>query len=253
MLKKLICKLACPACMQTEAPLLDRVFAEAAGEHIRDGILMCPACGAWYPIEDELLELVPAALMDDEDLSAFVQEFSDQLIACGADATKAGGKKLESHFDAQLKQRQHFDKYADGREPGFADYTLTPFIKASSERAYSVWRQRLSPSRSWLLDVGCGTANSSLAFAADHTVIGFDISKKMIRKDINAARSRGFTEITFFVGDAANPPLRDQSFDYVHTVGTLHHLPDPTRTIKEIQRILVPRGIHFASENNRSM
>jgi len=252
MLKSLICKLACPACMQTEAPLIARVFAEAAGGHIRDGILRCSACGAWYPIEDELLELVPAALIDDQDLRAFVQKFSDRLIACGADPAKAGGQKLDSNFDAQIKQRHHFDKYAGG-EPGFADYTLTPFIRASSERAYSVWRQRLSPARSWMLDVGCGTANSSLAFAADHTVVGFDISKKMIRRDIDVARSRGFTETTFFVGDGANPPLRDQSFDYVHTVGALHHLPDPARTVKEIQRILVPGGLHFASENNRSM
>jgi ubiquinone/menaquinone biosynthesis C-methylase UbiE len=75
----------------------------------------------------------------------------------------------------------------------------------------------------------------------------------MIRRDIDAARSLGFTDTTFFVGDGDHPPLKEQSFDYVHTVGALHHLPDPARTIKEIQRILVPGGMHFASENNRSM
>jgi SAM-dependent methyltransferase/uncharacterized protein YbaR (Trm112 family) len=254
MLKLLIPKLACPTCEQTEAPLIANVFDDLCGEHIRDGILICSACRAWYPIEDELLELVTTALIDREDLAAFVQRFSDQLIACGVDPAKAIGAELPANlFEAQTKQRSHFDKYAEGHEPGFADYTLTPFIRAASERAYGVWRRRLKASRSWILDVGCGTANSSLAFAKDHTVVGFDISKKMIRRDIEAARNLGFTDTTFFVGDGAHPPLKDQSFDYVQTVGALHHLPDPACTINEIQRILVPGGIYFASENNRSM
>jgi len=75
----------------------------------------------------------------------------------------------------------------------------------------------------------------------------------VIRRDIDEARSRGYSKTTFFVGDGAFPPLKDASFDYVHTIGALHHLPDPASTIRQIQRILVPGGIHFASENNQSV
>ena len=33
----------------------------------------------------------------------------------------------------------------------------------------------------------------------------------------------------------------------------LNHLPDPGRTCREVQRILKAGGIHFGSENNKSM
>jgi SAM-dependent methyltransferase/uncharacterized protein YbaR (Trm112 family) len=255
MLKSLTSKLACPVCKDLSAQLVPHLFNEGADDHIRDGILKCSACRAWYPIEDELLELVPAPLLDPGAVEAFVDRFADQIIACDVRPSDAGGTQLSrTHFDDQIKQRDHFDKYAEGPEPGFKDYTKSNFIQAASERAYAVWAQRLERRGSWMLDVGCGTANSSFAFVENHTVIGFDVSKKVIRRDIVEARARGCSaKTTFFVGDGAFPPLKDASFDYVHTIGALHHLPDPASTIRQIQRILVPGGIHFASENNRSV
>jgi ubiquinone/menaquinone biosynthesis C-methylase UbiE/uncharacterized protein YbaR (Trm112 family) len=255
MLKSLASKLVCPACKNLLEPLVPHVFNEGVDDHIRDGILLCSGCRAWYPIEDELLELVPAPLLDRAGVAAFVEKFADQFLARGVQPSDAGGSQAAGgQFDGQLKQREHFDLYAEGQAPGFKDYTKSPFIRAASQRAYKLWAQRLERRGAWMLDVGCGTANSSFPFVEDHTVIGFDISKKVIRSDIEEARTRGCSaRTTFFVGDGAFPPFKDGSFDYVHTVGALHHLPNPADTIKHIQRILVPGGLHFAAENNHSV
>ena len=55
------------------------------------------------------------------------------------------------------------------------------------------------------------------------------------------------------MADGRRPPLGSESFDNVLTYGSLHHLPQPGAVCREIQRVLVRGGVHFGSENNRSV
>lgn len=255
MLKSLTPKLACPTCRDPNIQLELHVFNEGADNHVRDGLLVCSGCRAWYPIEDELLELVVARFLDRDDLSSFVERFADQFAAAGVRPVILGDQDdTEVDLEAQFKQREHFDLYAECGTPGFEDYTQSRFFKAGSKRYQTLWANKLKRRDSWLLDIGCGTGNNSFPYAEDHTVIGFDISKGMIRGDIEEARARGCgLKTTFFVGDGAFPPFKDASFDYVHTFGALHHLPNPAEAIRDIERILVPGGLYFAVENNLSV
>jgi ubiquinone/menaquinone biosynthesis C-methylase UbiE len=85
------------------------------------------------------------------------------------------------------------------------------------------------------------------------TIVGCDISKKLIAQAIAHARRNGTrARTTFLVADADTLPFRDETFDIVLTYGALHHLPDPARTCRDIQRIVRPGGVHLGSENNKT-
>jgi ubiquinone/menaquinone biosynthesis C-methylase UbiE/uncharacterized protein YbaR (Trm112 family) len=258
MLKTLTTKLACPTCRDLRAELALHVFNDGENGHVRDGLLVCQSCRAWYPIEDELLELVPMALVEYKAQATFPTRYASGFASanCVAESwTDAiGDRHTAADFSEQIKQREHFDNYAEGEQPGFVDYTKSRFIRAASRRFVSLWAQKLQRADGWLLDVGCGTANSSFPFAGKQTVIGFDISKKVIRRDLHEAAVRGFrARTTFFVGDGSFLAFKDASFDYVQTFGALHHLPNPAEAISQIHRVLRPGGLYFAVENNKTM
>lgn len=55
-------------------------------------------------------------------------------------------------------------------------------------------------------------------------------------------------------GTSENTTLADSSYDLVSLVRVLHHLPDPASTIREISRILKPRGLFlFEFANSTSL
>ena len=125
--------------------------------------------------------------------------------------------------------------------------------KAADETAFSEWRRTVRGGE-LLLDIGCAQGRSTFPLLSQGIrTVGFDISKAMIRKAIERARRENCADrALFFVGDAANPPLADASFDFVLVYGVLHHLPDPVQTCRHISRILKPGGTYFGQENNRS-
>ena len=118
MLEKLAPKLRCPVCSDSSTALKLNVFSQAEESRILDGILVCEACSAWFPIEKYLLELVPAELMDIEAAEAFAKRHSDDFKKSGvnteyAGRKKEGGSEFSRDFSAQLAQREHFDWYAE--------------------------------------------------------------------------------------------------------------------------------------------
>ena len=250
MLRSLVPLLRCPTCKRPDAALELAELQPGEEGHVADGVLICRQCSAWYPIERYMLECVPAPLLDTGDLDAFWRRFGDELAGLGLDRPSAGDDG--SPYSPQVKQREHFDLYAE-EAPGFADYNRSPFIQATAKRYFDLWEERLTKPGAWLLDIGCGTAIHSWRFARQRTLIGFDISRKAIRKANEQARAAGLlATTTFYVGDGSSLPFRDESFQYVQTGGVLHHLPDPGAALREIFRVLAPGGLHYAVENNRS-
>ena len=53
--------------------------------------------------------------------------------------------------------------------------------------------------------------------------------------------------------DATRFPVRTASLDYVLAYGVLHHVPDPPRVCREIDRVLRPGGLYLGSENGTSV
>jgi SAM-dependent methyltransferase/uncharacterized membrane protein YbhN (UPF0104 family) len=97
------------------------------------------------------------------------------------------------------------------------------------------------------LDLGCGLGLQVAEMTRrGHRVIGLDPSVGLLR----GGRSRGFE---LLAGDALDLPFADGTFDFVYTIGVLHHLPGPAaqaRAFGEVARVLKPGGVFVVHETN---
>jgi ubiquinone/menaquinone biosynthesis C-methylase UbiE/uncharacterized protein YbaR (Trm112 family) len=238
----------CPACRHH--PLQRHTFREDEHGRPRDGVVSCPSCKRWYPVEDGLLELLVEELAYKEDRERFVRVHADALSAAGLEPDGSEVNGPGERTDEILHQQEHFDWYADNELQTYAEYERLPFWRAADAITFRRWRAQMRPG-SRALDVGCAQGRSTFQFAApDVDVIGFDISKQLVRQA--SERTAPGSRITFLVADATSMPFLPGSFDYALTYGVLHHLPDPARMCREIARVMRPNGVFFASENNQS-
>ena len=63
--------LACP--IDKYHPLELHVFEEK--EEIVNGIIICPKCRRWYPIRDEIPEMLPDELREEKDELSFLRKW----------------------------------------------------------------------------------------------------------------------------------------------------------------------------------
>ena len=91
-----------------------------------------------------------------------------------------------------------------------------------------------------VLDIGCGTG---LLTARIHdelepeTIVGCDFSRGMLHEA--AQRVPGLPWVR---GNALRLPFGDQHFDAVVSTEAFHWFPDPDRALRELFRVLVPKG-----------
>ncbi|MDQ5857691.1 MAG: methyltransferase domain-containing protein [Acidobacteriota bacterium] len=243
--------LRCPACSAER--LESEAFSSADDGAIADGVLWCPGCGGWYPIEDGLLELLSGPLAYAEDRARFAHAHEGALGKLGL-ATDPGRVDARAEDDAVRRQQEHFDWYADNPTQTYSAYEETPFWKAADAMAFGGWRREVVPGAR-LLDVACAQGRSTFQWMdLDIDVIGFDISKALVRQALDRYRKRpARARAAFFVADATRFPLVSGSVDYVVAYGVLHHLPDPAATSLEIARVLREGGVFFGSENNETV
>lgn len=254
MLKSLVNRLVCPTCRNASPSLAVHTFDEGTEGHIKNGIVRCLQCDSVYPIEDELLEFVPSSLINAEDLRQFAERFRQKLDALSI-TLNAPTAAPGDHVAAQLKQRQHFDWYADNKHQTYHAYAKTPFWTAVDQLTFQQWKPQIQE-RGWLLDVGCanGRASFSLVGHRETRIVGFDISKKLVRQAIERSKVEGaHASTSFLVGDGNDLPFANESFEHAMTYGVLHHLPDPGVSTRKIVDILKPGGIFFGSENNQTI
>jgi len=107
---------------------------------------------------------------------------------------------------------------------------------------------RRKKSKIKVLDVGCGVGYG-LAFFANHNykkLFGIDINKY----SLTIAKKR-CPKANVKYGDAIKIPFESNKFDLVILTEVIEHLDDPQTALKEIRRILSPKGILFLTTPNR--
>jgi ubiquinone/menaquinone biosynthesis C-methylase UbiE len=106
-----------------------------------------------------------------------------------------------------------------------------------------------------VLDVGCGPGQFTIYFAEqdpDAEVWGIDLAPTMIELARGHAQaSSAASRLHFDVGDAAHLPFDDGFFDVVASTGSIKHWPDPVAGLREMHRVLAPRGRVVVAEMNR--
>lgn len=89
-----------------------------------------------------------------------------------------------------------------------------------------------------VLDVACGPGivACTLAAEAGH-VTGIDLTPAMLEQAKARQSQAGLGNLDWRLGDAANLPFADESFDVVVTRYSFHHIREPARVLAEMRRV----------------
>ncbi len=197
----LLDKLRCPAC------------GRGGPEAGRTGVdLVCSSCGACYPVEEGVADLLPP------------------------------GKRRLNLLQRSLGGTQSAAVYEHFRSSRLA--AVLAGIPFATEEAMIV--ALLEPSANdEVLDVACGPGNFTLGIARAMNggrIVALDIARPMLVRA--KSNLRGVNAAVGFVrGDAQDLPFRGETFTKVNCCGGLHLFPDPDAALTEIARVLVPGGV----------
>ena len=92
------------------------------------------------------------------------------------------------------------------------------------------------------IGVGMGADHVEWAKSGPRSLTGIDLTPAGIEYTRQRLGVYGLSS-RLEVGDAENLPFPDESFDIVYSWGVLHHSPDTARAIREVLRVLRPRGV----------
>ncbi len=125
---------------------------------------------------------------------------------------------------------------------------LNHFLSANIDRRWrkicvNEIRRRIRVPSPRILDVGCGTADLSLAFAGLGPVTGCDFSHPMLRVGAQKIAISPHPSIALLSADALMLPFADASFDVVVSAFVLRNLSDIETGLQEMRRVLRPGGV----------
>ena len=166
-----------------------------------------------------------------------------RCMECGTDFEVRGGvpHMLSGDMKAFAEEIAVQDRVA-------GEYELKRYKDPYAKRYHDWWTdQMLSRVRTdgRILDNGCGTGLLLDKVAADR-VVELDISSEMLK-----LASRGSDQL--ILGNSQELPLKGGSFDVVFCRSLLHHLPEPERAIREMDRVLRPGGEAVFVDTNSSL
>jgi ubiquinone/menaquinone biosynthesis C-methylase UbiE len=98
-----------------------------------------------------------------------------------------------------------------------------------------------------ILDVGCGTGYGTkmLLDASHNSVYGIDVSRNAI-----CYAETNYPGPKYICSSAETLPFEDECFDAITAFEVIEHVPDPYKTLSELQRVLKKGGDLFISTPN---
>jgi SAM-dependent methyltransferase len=171
-------------------------------EEVVQGALVCE-CGRRYPI----VEAIPRLLIGEDGSSAAFQALQERT-------RRSFGYQWTTFGDMVERFREDFLTYT-GVPPEF-------------------FRGKTG------LDAGCGFGR--------HLFYAASMGAETVGMDFSAAATQALRNVGNLAnahvvqGDIFRPPFRRQAFDFIYSIGVLHHLPDPEAGFQALLPLLKPGG-----------
>ena len=175
------------------------------------GVLLCEECGQAYPVIDS----VPRMIVDaDSNLLATQQAFS-----------YLWSQRLRGAFEVP------------GRTYGFPSLEFGEWLVSWCRQV-----SEIGEGSRWILDAGCGSAEKAYGMALSNPsceVVALDISGSL---PVSRRALRQPGNLHFVQGDACHAPFGPRLFDFVISIGVLHHAPDTRDAFAAVASLAKPGG-----------
>ena len=203
--------------------------SECFRTEVLEGILSCK-CGRVFPIIAGIPRMVPDRLMKDvrkrnpEFFERHRKRLKDDL---------SGEPDAESEFKSRTAGSFGFQW---NRFPGIIQEFRDNFLRYIEPINPEFFRGKI------VLDAGCGFGRHTF-YAAEFgaEVVGFDLSDAVEAAYTNTAQ---FPHAHIIQGDIYSPPF-GKEFDFIFSIGVLHHLPRPKEGFLSLVGIMRPRDSIF--------
>nr|MBI3612483.1 methyltransferase domain-containing protein [Nitrospirota bacterium] len=224
MQKRLLNILCCPVCGLDLTAVTDEAGPNDA---IKNGRLEC-RCGEAFPI----IGSVPRLLIGDLRSQALRSVRSKP--AAGGQSQKPGNRASKGGAARTVLQTQASFGYEWTEFNRYAVDNFSLFIKPLGEGFFA---GKLG------LDVGCGAGrHAQQAANLGAQMIGLDLSQAI---DVAVCRDPDEKAIQFVQADIRRAPFRHASFDFIYSLGVLHHLPEPEEGFRGLMPLLKPGAVIF--------
>jgi ubiquinone/menaquinone biosynthesis C-methylase UbiE/uncharacterized protein YbaR (Trm112 family) len=227
----------CPNCGSSLLSIQE--FSNVNNE-LHEGMVICNSCQIWYKIDHGVLDLLPLNLRRSDLYEKFAKKYNIHL------------KEVDDVIVNQQKKEQilFFKKDFSSYENDIVD---SLYYKALDKLTFEKWFEQNSDRiKEPILEVGCGTGRQSIKIAAKHKhAICMDISEEMVllaKFKIDKIPNN----LDFIIGDAEDPPVKNNMFGACVICATLHHLSSPKNAISNLSRKLLNGGLFYSIDPHDS-
>jgi SAM-dependent methyltransferase/uncharacterized protein YbaR (Trm112 family) len=196
--------LRCPACQ-------GQLTRNAAQPVSGDSVLQCVPCAQVFPIINEIPRMLLPPLRE--------------ALVNGTGANGFDARQVETARSFGFEWTRFSEMY-DEWEANFHEY-MGP-------------RGREFFDGKRVLDAGCGTGRHAF-YAAKYgaSVWGVDLSEAI---EVARRNNSGNDAVKLVQADLYHLPFAPKSFDFIYSLGVLHHMPDPEKAFQSLLTHLKPGG-----------